>query len=62
MLQTSPSHLLVTTMDDVFFVPPLDVERFNGSLKHFFSVKWLVLGPELLCVGGRGVNLHSLYD
>jgi len=62
MLQTSPSHLSVSTTDKGFFVPPLDVERFDGSFKHFCLVKRLVLDPDLLRIGGRDVSLHSLHE
>ncbi|KAF9645213.1 hypothetical protein BDM02DRAFT_3120579 [Thelephora ganbajun] len=62
MLSTPPPQFLITAMDKGLSVPPLDAEKFNGSFKHFCSVKRLMLDWELLHVAGRKVNLYSLHE
>jgi len=60
-MPTSPSQFLMTTPDKGILVPPLDVEKFNGSFEYFRSVKRLAVDRELLSVGRGEVNLHSLH-
>ena len=61
MMSDSPPHFLINTADNGFLVPPLDVERFDGSFKYFCTAKRLELDRELLHVRGRKVILHSLH-
>ena len=61
MALTSPAHFSMSTIDYGFPVPPLDQGRFDGSFKHFRTVKGLELDRELLRVGGKEVNLHALH-
>ena len=65
MLSISPPpalrHLYAIVVDVRLEIPPLDAKRFNGSFKHFCSVKGLAPEKESSQVGGREVNLHSLH-
>jgi hypothetical protein len=51
----------MTTIDRGLPVPPLDQGRFDGSFKHFRSVKGLELDRELLHIGRKEVDLHALH-
>jgi len=64
MLPKSPPshrHFFTTSSDNILTIPPLNAERFNGSFRHFCSVKGLVLDREPLQVGEKEVDLHSLH-
>ena len=49
-------------MDRQLRVPPLDPQRFEGSFKHFCTIKRLVPDRKLLHVEGKDVRLHALHE
>lgn len=41
--------------------PPLDFRRFDGSFKHFCSVKRMEVDRKLVA-GGKEIHLHALHE
>lgn len=60
-LSQSRRHVATVISKYRLEIPPLDADRFRGSLDHFRWVKGLDEHVETQHVGGREVDLHSLH-